>query len=499
MTTFRAAPLVVVVDDDAAIRLIVSEALSRAGFRVEQAQSVGGLERAISAHHPDLVVSDVGLPDGSLFEWLPRLKKRHPALPIVVMSAQNTFMTALRAAELGAHDYLAKPFDLDELVRLARAALTLGQGGVAQAGSGGAEGAQNTAQAGNFEENLPFIGRSAPMQALYRTLARLMGTQLPVLITGEAGTGKALAARALHDFGKRRQGPFIAVSVAALPRDQVSAALFGRAHPDGSVQAGACGQAQGGTLFVDEIGDLPMEAQTRLLQVLQTHEFQPLDTHTAVRADFRFVAASRHALAAMVAEEKFREDLYYRLSIVPLRMPPLRERADDIADLVRHFAHQAALEGLPVKRFSHEALAYLQELPWKGNIRELESVVQRLIVMHPEARIGLRAVEHALADRAPAPTETGGGTLDLEAIEATFLAYLEGYIRLHAPAMPPGGMLARFAPVFERPLLLAALKASDGVQLQAADLLGINRNTLRKKMRELGLRVTGTVDAGDEP
>src|SRR5246127_2461977 len=320
---------ILIADDDAAIRTVLNQALSRAGYEVRSTGNAATLWRWISQGDGDLIISDVLLPDESAFDLLPRIKKARPDLPIIVMSAQNTFMTAIRASERGAYEYLPKPFDLKELITIVGRALS--------------EPKEKTRPAPKSEdfESIPLVGRSAAMQEIYRVLARLMQTDLTVMIAGESGTGKELVARALHDYGKRRAGPFVAINMAAIPRDLIESELFG--HERGAFTgaqartAGRFEQAQGGTLFLDEIGDMPMEAQTRLLRVLQSGEFTTVGGARTIRANVRIVAATNRELAQLVATGQFREDLFYRLNVVPVSLPALRARRQDIALLARHF------------------------------------------------------------------------------------------------------------------------------------------------------------------
>jgi two-component system nitrogen regulation response regulator GlnG len=329
---------VLVADDDAAIRTVLNQALSRAGYSVRVTSNAATLWRWVAEGEGDVVITDVVMPDGNAFDLIPRIKRTRPTLPIVVMSAQNTFMTAIRASEKGAYEYLPKPFDLKELTAIVGRAVAEPRGG------------RQPRSDDLSAEAIPLVGRSPAMQDIYRMLARLMQTDLTVMITGESGTGKELVARALHDYGKRRKGPFVAVNMAAIPRDLIESELFG--HERGSftgAQARSAGRfelAEGGTLFLDEIGDMPMEAQTRLLRVLQQGEYTTVGGRTPIRTDVRIVAATNKDLRQLIRQGLFREDLFFRLNVVPIRLPPLRERVDDIPDLVRHFLAVAEREGL---------------------------------------------------------------------------------------------------------------------------------------------------------
>ena len=312
----------------------------------------------------DVVVTDVMMPDQNAFDLIPRIKKMRPDLPIIVISAKNTLGTAITAAEKGAFDYLPKPFDLSELTDLVQRAIDLpGEGTVRQEEAGD-------------EDGLPLVGGSPAMQEIYRAVARLTQNDLSVLITGESGTGKELVARALHDYGARKRGDFVAINMAAIPRELIESELFG--HEKGAFTGanqrmdGRFAQAEGGTLFLDEIGDMPMETQTRLLRVLQEGEYTTIGGRRPIKTDVRVIAATHQDLRRLIRQGLFREDLYFRLNVVPMRLPPLRERLEDVEDLVRHFMARGADEGLAVKSFDNEALDALRAHDWPGNVRELE-------------------------------------------------------------------------------------------------------------------------------
>src|SRR5881628_1923789 len=332
---------ILVADDDTAIRTVLNQALSRAGYEVRLTGNAATLWRWVSQGEGDLVITDVVMPDENAFDLLPRIKKMRPNLPVIVMSAQNTFMTAIRASERGAYEYLPKPFDLKELITIVGRALS--------------EPKERTREPAKVEDlgAIPLIGRSPAMQEIYRVMARLMATDLTVMIFGESGTGKELVARALHDYGKRRKGPFVALNMAAIPRELIESELFGheRGAFTGAVQrsAGKFEQASGGTLFLDEIGDMPPEAQTRLLRVLQEGEYTTVGGRTPIKANVRIIAATHRDLRNSIRLGQFREDLFYRLNVVPIRLPPLRERTEDIPLLARHFLERARDDGLPVK------------------------------------------------------------------------------------------------------------------------------------------------------
>ena len=483
---------ILVADDDAAIRTVLSQALSRAGYEVRVTSNAATLWRWVQAGEGDLIISDVVMPDENAFDLLPRIKKLRPDLPIIVMSAQNTFMTAIKASERGAYDYLPKPFDLKDLVAIVGRAL--------------AEPRQAAARERPEEtEGIPLVGRSPAMQEIYRTLARLMQTDLTVMINGESGTGKELVARALHDYGKRRKGPFVAINMAAIPRELIESELFG--HERGAFTGanarspGRFEQAEGGTLFLDEIGDMPMEAQTRLLRVLQQGEYTTVGGRNPIRTNVRIVAATNKDLRVAIQQGLFREDLFFRLNVVPIRLPPLRERTEDVPDLVRHFFRLAAQEGLPSKDIDTEALERMKAYRWPGNIRELENLVRRLAALYPQDTISGALVENLLSqslESAPMPghapqSAPSPGTPQAQVGNTTELSlavenHLSALFKAAGKDLPPPGLYHRVLRDLEYPMLTVVLTATGGNQIKAAEVLGLNRNTLRKKIRDLNIR-----------
>jgi len=384
---------ILVADDDRAIRMVLNQALIRLGHEVRMTGDAATLWRWVAEGEGDLVITDVIMPDENGLDLIPRIKKLRPELRIIVMSAQNTLLTAIKATERGAFEYLPKPFDLRELVSVVERALATPRDG------------STPPAEDDTEDQLPLIGRSPAMQEIYRVVARLMGTDLTVMIMGESGTGKELVARALHNYGKRRAAPFVAINMAAIPRELIESELFG--HEKGAFTGatsrgmGRFEQAQGGTLFLDEIGDMPIEAQTRLLRVLQEGEFTAVGGRVPIRADVRIIAATHHDLRQLIRQGLFREDLFYRLNVAPLRLPPLRERTSDIPALVRHFVSLSVREGLPMKRLDDAAMERLQSYRWPGNIRELENLLRRLAALYSQEVIGIGIIDAELADATP--------------------------------------------------------------------------------------------------
>ena len=473
------AKTILLADDDSAIRMVLNQVLTRAGYDVKPTGNLATMWSWVSRGEGDLLISDVMMPDGNAFEVMPKIKKMRPNLPIIVMSAQNTFMTAIRASEAGAYEYLPKPFDIEEVLAIVARAL--------------AEYKDNNTKKDQQDdeiETMPMVGRSAAMQDIYRSLARLMQSDITVMVTGESGTGKELVAKALHDFGKRKNKPFVAINMAAIPRDLIEAELFG--HEKGaftganSRSIGRFEQADGGTLFLDEIGDMPMEAQTRLLRVLQDGEFTMVGGRTSIKCDVRIVAATHRDLQQMIAQGSFREDLYYRLNVVPLRLPPLRERKDDIADLVNHFLRSKKQEGEEAKTISTEALKLLSQYNWPGNVRELENLVMRLVALHADEMISEEIIQLELSQNQSPNLLSLEKSPDLNTAVEMLISH---FLYEHEPDLPPSGLYQRVMDKVEFPLLTMSLNACAGNQIKAASILGLNRNTLRKKIRQHNIEI----------
>jgi len=431
--------------------------------------SVAERDRLLSQRQFKALVTDVMLTDGDGIETLGAVRALHPKLPVVILSAQNTLDTAVRASDTGAFEYFPKPFDIDELAKTVRQAIGAGSG----------------SPAGQVEEaggqGLPLVGRSAPMQAVYRMITRVLRNDLTVLILGESGTGKELVAEAIHQLGHRQKGPFVAVNTAAIPAELIESELFG--HEKGAFTGavarhiGKFEQAAGGTLFLDEIGDMPMQAQTRLLRALQSGSIRRVGGREEVSIDARIVAATNKELEPLIAAGQFREDLYYRLNVVPIHLPPLRERPDDIDALARHFLSLAAAEGLPRRQLTADAARLLQGQAWRGNVRELRNFIYRLALLAREDLVDAAALEPLLAQSVRSePLPDGADNLDHA---------VSGWLQRTNPAQ--GTVYDTALAAFERPLFAEVLSRTNGNQLRAAQLLGINRNTLRKRLGELSL------------
>ena len=465
-----ASKKILIADDDSSIRLVLSQAFTRLGYQVRATGNAATLLKWVTDGEGDLVVTDVVMPDENVFDVLPRIRKERPKLPIIVMSAQNNLITAVNAAELGAFDYIPKPFDLDDMTACARRALSR---------PADPEAARAQARAVR-DDRLPLIGRSGPMQEVYRTIARLVGADLTVLVTGESGSGKELVARALHDMGRRRDGKFVTINLAAVPRERVEAELFGKEDGD----AGKLIDADGGTLFLDEIGDMPLDAQTRLLRVIDGSE-PALNPKTGRRPNVRIIAATNRDLRGLIREGLFREDLFFRLNVAPLRLPPLRDRPDDIPDLARAFLLRANREGLPSKTIDAAALERLKQHAWPGNVRELENLIRRICALYGEDLITARIIERELVDHQPAAQGEEGPATLAQLVERK----LSSYFADQPDGLPPVGLYDRVLEEVERPLIQLTLSATRGNQVRAAEILGLNRNTLRKKISDLGVEM----------
>ena len=446
---------VLVADDDRTIRTVLTQALTRAGCKVHATSSLMTLMRWVEEGKGDLVISDVIMPDGNGLEALPRISRLRPGLPVIVISAQNNIMTAIQAVEAAAFDYLPKPFDLPDLMK--RSARALDQ-------------KRRSASAvvvvpRERGDDLPLVGRTAAMQALYRLVAKVMNTDLAVLISGESGTGKSLIAKAIHDFSDRRSQPFVLAQTADL------------AGVDGI--AGLLAKAKGGTLLIDEVADFDEDGQARLVRMLDAaYDHAP-----------RILATSQADLALRVEQGKLRKDLFYRLGGVTITVPPLRERVEDICLLADHFLTRGEREIGTTRRLSNDARNFLRSFPWPGNVRQLENILKRLLVTSNEPEITGAELEAALGGM-QAAEPARAGIAEGEWLSASVARHLKRYFDLHNGQLPPAGVYDRIMREVELPLIEIALDATAGNQAKCADLLGINRNTLRKKITDLDIRVT---------
>jgi two-component system, NtrC family, nitrogen regulation response regulator GlnG len=457
------------IDDDASIRWVLERALRNAGMLPRSFESAEPAINALRHDSPDVLITDIRMQGQSGLDLLKRLRESRPSLPVIVMTAYADLGNAVSAYESGAFEYLPKPFDIDQAVDLVRRA----------ARPGTAAGGEPTGT-----PQIPeLLGRAASMQQVFRAIGRLSRSSVTVLITGESGTGKELVARALHDHSPRGSKPFIALNTSAIPSELLESELFG--HERGaftgadSLRRGRFEQADGGTLFLDEIGDMSMPLQTRLLRVLAEGEFYRVGGQTPIRVDVRVIAATHQNLQERVQRSLFREDLYHRLNVIRMELPPLRARSEDIPELLDHYLQVAARElGVEPKALSPEAQARLAAYPWPGNVRELVNLCRRLSVLAPGTEIGVEDL----------PAEiTANGAVPAEVDWARALASWADRQALSA-SRP---LLDDAQPEFERVLIRAALKRTQGHRQDAAKLLGWGRNTLTRKLKELGM---GSID-----
>ncbi len=475
-------PTVLVADDDRSIRTVLTQALGRSGYQVRCTGNAATLWRWVEDGEGDLVITDVIMPDENGLDLIPRIKRIRPELRVIVMSAQSTLMTAVKAAQRGAFEYLPKPFDLKELLAVVGRAL--------QAPAPAAD--TPAAEPRDAEERLPLIGRSVAMQEIYRSIARLTTTDLTVMVNGESGTGKELVARALHDYGRRRTGPFVAINMAAIPRELIESELFG--HERGAFTGalnrsqGRFEQAAGGTLFLDEIGDMPAEAQTRLLRVLQEGEFTTVGGRQPIRANVRIVAATHRDLRQAIRAGQFREDLFYRLNVVPIRLPPLRERLEDIPVLARHFLEKARESGLAAKLLDQSAIERLRQHRWPGNVRELENLMRRLAALYAQETITDEVIGAELLETG-IDAEQSQHSGSPEPLALAVERHIRQFLAASRDGMPMRDIYDQVIAEVERPLIQMTLSATRGNQIKAASMLGLNRNTLRKKIRDLDIPV----------
>ena len=468
-------PRALLVEDDRAIATVITTALEAAAFHVDRCDSVVTRDALLASHSYDVMLTDVVLLDGDGITTLGGVREAHLALPVIILSAQNTLDTAVRATGASAFEYFPKPFDLEELVRAASQA--------ADACRRSSDGAVDREGVMPLPSGLPLIGRSPAMQDVFRMIARVLDNDLTVLVTGESGTGKELVAEAIHQLGRRKDKPFVAVNTAAIPRELVESELFG--HEKGAFTGalarsiGKFEAAHGGTLFLDEIGDMPAEAQTRLLRALQSGRVRRVGGQQEIACDVRIIAATNRRLPELIASGRFREDLFYRLNVVPIPLPPLRGRPGDIAPLARHFLQLARAEGLPGRTLSEDAAAMLEAQAWPGNVRQLRHLMIRAALVARRGEIDAQELAPLLdEERAMA----GGCGLAAGDIGGAVARWLE------ASDFAEGQVYRQAIAVLERPLIEHALARTSGNQLQAARHLGINRNTLRKRCDELGVQ-----------
>ena len=465
-----------IVDDDRSIRWVLEKALARENIACKSFACADDVKIALgNGQVPQVLVSDVRMPGESGLELLKHVKSLWPDLPVIIMTAYSDLDSAVAAFQGGAYEYLPKPFDVDQALDLVRRAIT--------------ETRHHPAESESEAVAPEILGQAPAMQEVFRAIGRLSQTQATVLINGESGTGKELVARALHRHSPRRDAPFIAINTAAIPRDLLESELFG--HEKGAFtgataqRRGRFEQAEGGTLFLDEIGDMPSELQTRLLRVLSEGNFYRVGGHSPVKANVRVITATHQNLEERVKQNLFREDLFHRLNVIRLRLPPLRERREDIPFLARHFLARSAQElSVEPKRLSEAAIKYMSGLEFPGNVRQLENLCHWLTVMAPGQSVDVVDLPAEL--REPGAGTASGNWLDSLASEADALL-----------AAKPGEVFSLLTRSFEGLLIRRALMATGGRRIEAAQLLGIGRNTITRKIQELGLDDKKGSESGD--
>ena len=465
---------ILVAEDDKSVRLVVQQALARQGYTVQSSGTAAGLWKLIESGRGDVLISDIALPDGDALDLLPRIQQHRPDMPVIVMSARSTLLTAVKAQQTGVFEYLPKPFELRSLVEATeRAVGSIGQ-------------SRPTAQAQpGVEEGGPLVGRSRPMQDIFKAMARVVGTDLTVLITGESGTGKELVARAIYSHSQRSSQPYLAINCAAIPENLLESELFG--HEKGAFtgantqRIGKFEQCDGGTIFLDEIGDMTLATQTKILRVLQNGTFERVGGNQPVKVDVRVIAATNKPLEKAVEEGDFREDLFYRLNVVRIQLPALRERREDIPQLVSYFLSKNSPNPKQPKTVQPDALAKLETHDWPGNVRELENAVQRALVMAKGDAILLENLPPEVLNVANAASPDVDGD-DLAGLASKLFRWARNNPDL------------KVIPAVERELVINALKETDGNQVQSAKLLGITRATLRKRIEKFDIKQGLTVE-----
>lgn len=459
-----------VVDDDKSIRWVLEKALTRSGIQVNVFTDGEMLLSRLESHTPDVVISDIRMPGINGLDMLKKIIAKHPKLPVIITTAHSDLDSAVSSYQSGAFEYLPKPFDIDEAVAVTRRALSFAD--------------ENPAEnkADNEEAPTEMIGRAPAMQEVFRAIGRLSQSNINVLINGESGTGKELVAKALHKHSPRRDSAFIALNMAAIPKDLVESELFG--HEKGaftgasSQRIGRFEQATGGTLFLDEIGDMPSDIQTRLLRVLADGEFYRVGGHTPVKVDVRVIAATHQNLEELVKQKLFREDLFHRLNVIRMRLPKLSNRREDIPQLANHFLKTSSSElGVEPKILSAEVAEHFCQLPWPGNVRQLENVCRWLTVMAAGNEIQRADLPPEIVTPAIADTQTSHQSWEDQLRNWADKQFGRGEKRI----------LDTATPTFEKIMIETALKHTKGRKRDAALLLGWGRNTLTRKLKELGM------------
>ena len=476
--------LILIAEDDVSIRTVLSTELENK-YDLKLTDNCAQLWDWVSDGLGDLIILDVVMPDENGLDLVPKIKEIRPDVKIIIISAQNTILTAMRAVEKGAYEYLAKPFDLTELNKVIDTAFSDNNKSLDT---------YKKEEIKSENNDIPIIGSSPLMQKVFKSVAKLVNTDLTVMIFGESGTGKELVAKILHEYGKRKNGPFVAINMAAIPKELIESELFG--HEKGSFtgafskKSGKFEEADGGTLFLDEIGDMPYEAQTRLLRVIQEGEFNRVGGNEKIKTNLRIITATHRNLDELVQNGGFREDLFYRLNVFPINLPPLRLRLSDLNKLVHYFLNKSYKEGLSKKNISEEAINELKKYKWPGNIRELENFIRRLVVLTTSNKITHSDIIKNLSKTNTMITESNSNNgLEKISLSMSVEQHLKNFFKLHKDKLPSSGLYSRIINEVERPLISICLNATKGNQIKASKLLGLNRNTLRKKIKELKIKV----------
>ena len=476
--------LILIAEDDVSIRTVLSTELENK-YDLKLTDNCAQLWNWVSDGLGDLIILDVVMPDENGLDLVPKIKEIRPDVKIIIISAQNTILTAMRAVEKGAYEYLAKPFDLTELNKVIDTAFSDNNKSLDT---------YKKEEIKSENNDIPIIGSSPLMQKVFKSVAKLANTDLTVMIFGESGTGKELVAKILHEYGKRKNGPFVAINMAAIPKELIESELFG--HEKGSFtgafskKSGKFEEADGGTLFLDEIGDMPYEAQTRLLRVIQEGEFNRVGGNEKIKTNLRIITATHRNLDELVQNGGFREDLFYRLNVFPINLPPLRLILSDLNKLVHYFLNKSYKEGLSKKNISEEAINELKKYKWPGNIRELENFIRRLVVLTTSNKITHSDIIKNLSKTNTMITESNSNNgLEKISLSMSVEQHLKNFFKLHKDKLPSSGLYLRIINEVERPLISICLNATKGNQIKASKLLGLNRNTLRKKIKELKIKV----------
>ncbi len=467
---------ILIIDDDHSLKSVMVKALSTSKILIKTSSTISEGWVLLDKEHFDLVICDVMLPDGDGLELVKKLKNKFNHLEFIIISAQNNILTAIKADQLDVFEYIPKPLDLNDLVITVDRSLKK---------------KMNTHQQIKIEENLPMIGTSSSMQVVYRNIAKITKTNFSVLINGESGTGKELVAKTIHNFSDRSQFPFTVINMASLPENLIESELFG--YEKGAFTGaekrtqGFFEKASGGTLFMDEIGDMPYEVQSRLLRVLQFGEFTRVGGRELIKTDVRIISATNKNLKNSIENGKFREDLFYRLNVINIVLPPLRERENDIISLARHYLNIYS-EGK--KQFDSSAINFMKQYSWPGNVRELENLLKRISVLTSESTITSILIEDFI-DPDIFQNEIKNNDLNNKSEKENLRNYLDSFLNKFFKSLDNDSeaidLYEKFMDEFERPLILKTLDFCKGNQIKTSKVLGINRNTLRAKIKKLDI------------